>query len=67
MLLFINMFMLSHKLIYLLFNLLRTQLIASLDVAASIMQKMNTKKVANMQNVVQVQKHRPEEKVQQYL
>lgn len=38
------MFILSHKLIYLLFNLLRTQLIASLDVAASIMQKMNTKK-----------------------
>lgn len=44
MLLFIDMFMLTHKLIYLLFNLLRTQLVASLDVAASIMQKMNTKK-----------------------
>lgn len=42
-------------------------MIASLNVAASNMQKINTTKVANMQNVVQVQKHRPEEKVQQYL
>lgn len=44
MILLINIFMLYSILIYLLFNVLRTQTIASLNVAASNMQKINTTK-----------------------